>query len=282
VGYIYDCQHRHLPGYFSSEEIRNRDKTFSDILAFAPVTIVTSEDTKSDLHRYFGPFRSEVAALPFGSARAGPDPRWLGRVDDRVLRKYAVTHPFFLCSNQFWLHKNHKVVFEAIALAKQEGRPIDVVFTGAMEDYRDPAYITELLRYVDTSGVKANCRFLGLIPKLDQIQLMKAAVALVQPTLFEGSPGGGAFEEAVSLGRPTIVSDIPVNWEAAEYVTAFFAPGSAQSLLAALRRVEAEPPTPPSRDSLVAAGEARLRRSGSALLAAFTRAIEISRSRMAA
>jgi glycosyltransferase involved in cell wall biosynthesis len=251
------------------------------LLAFAPVTIVTSEDAKSDLHKYFGPFKSEVVSLPFGSARASPDPQWLGRIDDRVLRKYAVPYPFFLCSNQFWLHKNHKVVFEAIALGKKEGRPIDVVFTGAMEDYRDPAYITELLRYVDILEIRAHCRFLGLIRKLDQIQLMKAAIGVVQPTLFEGSPGGGAIEEAVSLGRPTIVSDIPVNREAAEHVTEFFAPGSARSLLAALRCVQANPPPPPSRDSLVAGGEARLRRCGRALLTAFLGAIEISKTRMA-
>ena len=52
--------------------------------------------------------------------------------------------------------------------------------------------------------------------------MMREAVAVVQPTSFEGGPGGGSVFDAVALGVPTIVSDIPVNREIEAYVRDFF------------------------------------------------------------
>ena len=56
-------------------------------------------------------------------------------------------------------------------------------------------------------------RFLDYIPKDDQLELMKASVAVIQPTLFEGGPGGGSIYDAISLGVRAIASDIPINYE---------------------------------------------------------------------
>ncbi len=55
--------------------------------------------------------------------------------------------------------------------------------------------------------------FLGHIPKADQIAIMKDSLAVIQPTLFEGGTGGGSVYDAISLGVPAILSDIPVNRE---------------------------------------------------------------------
>ena len=66
---------------------------------------------------------------------------------------------------------------------------------------------------LDTLGISERVHFLGHIPKFDQIGLLKGSIALVQPTLFEGGPGGGATYDAVSLGIPVLLSDIEVNQE---------------------------------------------------------------------
>ena len=65
----------------------------------------------------------------------------------------------------------------------------------------------------EKAGIKDRVQILGLIPKRDQIELLKHSCALIQPTLFEGGPGGGAVYEAFSLRVPAIVSDIPINRE---------------------------------------------------------------------
>ena len=51
---------------------------------------------------------------------------------------------------------------------------------------------------------------------------MKNSLAIIQPTLFEGSPGGGVLEDAISIGVPAIISDIKVNLEAKKEVNIFF------------------------------------------------------------
>jgi glycosyltransferase involved in cell wall biosynthesis len=274
VAYIPDCQHRRLPHFFPELEFQRRNEEFTAILSSPGVVIVNSKAAKADLIRFFGPVRSEIVSLPFAAA---PEPDWLDDHDHSVLDKYALRRPYFLCSNQFWLHKNHQVVFDAIKIAKTEGKEINFVFTGPMYESRDPDYVSGLLRYVREQGIEQHCRLLGLLPKMDQIRIMKLAEAVVQPTLFEGGPGGGAVYDAVALGCPTLVSDIAINREIEDEVTLFFDPHSPQDLLAAIRRLATMSVPRPTAAALRAAGEARRQRCGQVLLSAFARALEISR-----
>ena len=75
------------------------------------------------------------------------------------------------------------------------------------------------------------------MPKTEQIDLLKGAVAVIQPTLCEGGPGGGAVYDAVSLGIRAIVSDIPINRELSDETTvAFFSTGDPEALAEAMER----------------------------------------------
>lgn len=49
---------------------------------------------------------------------------------------------------------------------------------------------------------------LTLILKLEQIEIMKDALGIIQTSLFEGGPGGGCVLDAISLETPSIVSNI--------------------------------------------------------------------------
>ena len=80
----------------------------------------------------------------------------------------------------------------------------------------------------DYEGIfyKSSLFFLGLIPKIEQIEIMKGAIAVIQPTLFEGGPGGGSVWDAISLGIPSIVSDIKTNLEVKHKMLTFFKSGN--------------------------------------------------------
>jgi glycosyltransferase involved in cell wall biosynthesis len=273
VGYIPDCQHCRMPDFFSTEEILARDSLFAEMLRELPVIIVTSVDTRGDLLRYFPRINSEIAILPFAAC---PLSAWLG-VDGKVGReKYRIPQKYFLCSNQFWQHKNHGVVVEALALARAQGSPIFMVFTGEMNDYRAPGYATHLMSQVQRLGVADDCLFLGLVPKLDQIAIMKSAIAVVQPTLFEGNPGGGAVCDAIGVGCPVIVSDIPVNREIEKYVDTFFSPTDPASLLQSMRRIENASDRKKPATVLLAEGRKRRRHCGRVIRSAFALAIKRS------
>jgi hypothetical protein len=123
------------------------------------------------------------------------------------------------------------------------------------------------------TGVAHDFKVLGLIPKLDQISLMRAARSVVQPSLFEGNPGGLSSHDAISVGQRLIVSDIPINREIETYVDHYFNPTDARALLDGMRKV-GEPSMKTSPDELIRLGIERRRECGRVLRAAFSRAIE--------
>jgi glycosyltransferase involved in cell wall biosynthesis len=279
VGYIPDCQHRRLPHNFSAEERARRDRRFSDLLQIAPVVIVNSGDVKRDVINCYGPVSAEIVALPFAAA---PWPDWFDIDVPRVLRKYDLPPNYFMCSNQFWIHKNHVVIIEALALAKAAGMSHRVVFTGDTTDHRDPGHFQRLVQRAEELGVEQNCHFLGLLPKLDQIGLMRAATAVIQSTLFEGGPGGGAVHDAVALGKRIMLSDIPINREIEQYVDEYFAPTDSRALHLAMCRVEQRAKLERPINLLLQEGQERRVKCGSILRSAFSLAVERTKLRTTA
>ena len=84
--------------------------------------------------------------------------------------------------------------------------------------------------------------FFGLVPKEHQIEIMKRAIAVIQPSRFEGGPGGGSVYDATSLGVRSIVSDIPVNLELpidGKFISKFKV-GDPVGLLSQMRRIQNE------------------------------------------
>src|SRR5262249_8695290 len=137
---------------------------------------------------------------------------------------------YFICSNQFWAHKNHGIIIDALKIAREQGRPHFVVFTGITHDFRDPGYFPKLMERAARLGVDCDFKTLGLIPKEHQIALIRQAKAVIQPTLFEGAPGGGAVYDAIAVGQRIILSDIPINREISDYVDDYFDPMDARQL----------------------------------------------------
>lgn len=106
---------------------------------------------------------------------------------------------------------------------------------------------------------------MGYVPKIDQISLMKNALAVVQPTLFEGGPGGGASYDAISLGVPVIASDIPVNKEMNHGDVTYFSVGNLDELENILLERGIAPYKRKSNEILIADGLKRKKIAGDAL-----------------
>ncbi|MBN2576663.1 MAG: glycosyltransferase [Deltaproteobacteria bacterium] len=264
LGYLYDFQHRHLPHLFRAEERAGRDAHFAAMARQARYVLVNSRAVADDCRRFLGPGGATFVPLPFGAA---PKPDWFADEPGR-LAKYGLPERYFLVSNQFWTHKNHRVVFEALRLLGPTAG-VAVVCTGSTLDARDRGYFPSLRRFLDESGISSRVRILDCIPKRDQIEIMKRAIAVVQPTLSEGGPGGGAVYDAVSLGVPALVSDIPVNreLEGQGLEIQFFEPSRADAL-AALMLDHARNPRRQRKDAatLLAEGRQRRRAVGAVLL----------------
>jgi glycosyltransferase involved in cell wall biosynthesis len=103
------------------------------------------------------------------------------------------------------------LVFQAIWELKKRRKDFQVVFTGKMNDYRNPNYINKLKKYINQFQLLDEALFLGVINREEQLALMKGAKAVIQPSKFEG--WSTVNEDAKSLGKYVLASSIPVNIE---------------------------------------------------------------------
>ena len=231
VGYLYDFQHKHLPELFSENEITIRNQCFSKMLNTATHIIVNSESVSKDAEIFFGKTKAAIHSLPFSPC---PQKSWLSSELD-VRYKYNINKSFFMVCNQFWKHKDHSTAFRAFAYFLNGNNDAELICTGQTCDDRFPSYFISLKQLLFDLNISSRVRILGHIPKAEQISLLKNSLGLIQPTLFEGGPGGGASYDAISLGIPVIASDIVVNREMNCGDITYFRAGDADSLADAFR-----------------------------------------------
>jgi glycosyltransferase involved in cell wall biosynthesis len=108
-----------------------------------------------------------------------------------------------------------------------------------------------LKAWIAAHGLERHIRILGLLPAGEQLQLVRRAAALVQPSLFEG--WSTVVEEARALGKTVFLSDLPVHREQNPPGARYFPPrdaGALADLIAA--EWEALPPGPQAQDEQAA------------------------------
>jgi glycosyltransferase involved in cell wall biosynthesis len=264
IGYIPDLQHKRLPHWFSERERRARDKVFSRILAEAPAVVVNSAAVVKDIEEFYPNRKGRIFALPF----CPPVNLWRhsNPSGSEVRATYHLPARYFMVSNQFWIHKSHETVFMALRHVRDAGHDVRLVCTGNTFDYRWPEHFKNLEGIIEANDLRDYIHILGVIPKSDQLAIMRESLAVVQPTLFEGGPGGGSVYDAVSINKPSIVSDIPVNREIDIGVVRFFAAGSAEDLAGEMVNMLVTPPEMPSSEENLARLTMRQQELGSLLL----------------
>jgi glycosyltransferase involved in cell wall biosynthesis len=252
LAYAYDFQHKYFPQYFSPDSCRSRDEHFADILTQAKAVIVNSKAAADDIAKFVPQATARVYSLPFSAA---PAPEWLEPAT--ISPQNQVDSHYFIISNQFWVHKDHGTAFKAFEKIAAEFPNVSLVCTGSTSGSSDANYYPALLQQIKTAGLDGRIKMLGLIPKREQIELLKNARAVVQPTLFEGGPGGGSVYEAVALGVPSIVSDIPVNQELQGLNVTLFKVGDADALATKMRETLRTTYSRPNAQALIDAGNKR-------------------------
>lgn len=266
IGYIGDIQHRHFPENFSARERVIRERRFKRLLSDAGAVIVNSRSVAQDINKFYPEARARLFPLPFCPLI---NQALFEELDPQELRQYSLPERYFLISNQFWVHKSHATAFNALRRLHDDGlRDIKILCTGNVHDYRFPGYVDKLKRDIARNGLDEHICFLGVIPKKHQLAIMRGAVALIQPTLFEGGPGGGALYDAISVGTPAILSDIDVNLEADCGVMEFFHAGSDEDIALKMKKFLESPPARLKFDQIAVSLQQRRERLGATLLEA--------------
>jgi glycosyltransferase involved in cell wall biosynthesis len=212
-----DFQELHYPNYFSKEEINYSSMLMKKVAANPDYTLVlSSQDSLNDYTKFYGPYSNKVNLLPFISVL--PD---LSRYNTAAtLKKYNIRKKYFLIANQFWPHKNHMLVLEALRETVKENNDFILVLTGKKNTYRDKKYFVNLEKFILDNNLKDHVKMTGFISREDQLVLMKNAIAVIQPSLFEG--WSTVIEDCKALGQFVIASDLDVNKEQLKTNCLFF------------------------------------------------------------
>jgi glycosyltransferase involved in cell wall biosynthesis len=210
VGWVPDLQHRHIPELFDRRTLLFREVRYRLLARFATELIVSSEFGRRDLVELAPRAAARVTVLPFVVEPVARD-----RQPDRVELEssYGFSGRYLYVPNQFWAHKNHRLVVEALELLAREGREPVVLATGVQHDRRRPRHFHELMERVGRAGLGEGFRALGVV---------------INPSLFEG--WSTTVEEAKSAGKRVLLSDIPVHREQDPPGGTFFDPHDPEQL----------------------------------------------------
>jgi glycosyltransferase involved in cell wall biosynthesis len=226
VGWIPDFQHLRLPEFFDPEEIRLREQGFLVIAQKSSVILMSSESARLDFEELFPDQAAKARVAHF------PSILWtFDRGDDSaIIRKYHLPRKFALVANQFWRHKNHRILPPALELLKHRRIEINLVVTGLPSDYRDldNKSLSQFFQESAMRDVAGSIHFLGQIPYSDLVAVMRTAALIIQPSFFEG--WSTSIEDSKALGRPLVCSDIPVHREQVPEALGFFDPKKPEML----------------------------------------------------
>jgi len=223
IAWVPDMQHRHLKHLFTFFSYWKRDIGFRFQLFGHRRIMLSSEDARADFERFYSNSKSQTYVVRFAV------PSGEIKLDIRqVVEQYGLPEKFFFLPNQFWKHKNHECVLQALKIAKNHGKEIVVVSSGKQNDSRDTAYFPRIEDLVKSLGLVNNFRMLGVIPYQHVLALMLASDALINPSTFEG--WSTTVEEAKSLGVKMVLSNLNVHKEQAGEHAVFFDPDLPEEL----------------------------------------------------
>jgi glycosyltransferase involved in cell wall biosynthesis len=233
VAWFPDLQHRSLPHLFSKAAWWRREIGFRAQLASGRSIILSSESALNDCKRYYARARNQMSVVKFASR---PTDDLLSANPGEIIRLYGLPEQYFYLPNQFWRHKNHQLVLDALTILAGQGiKPVVAVSGGPDEP---PAYFESIMQEVERRGLQENFRYLGMIPLAHVYALLRSCRALINPSRFEG--WSTTVEEAKSFEVPMIISNLDVHLEQTNSVESYFAVDDAGALAAHLAEAVAK------------------------------------------
>jgi hypothetical protein len=217
VAWLPDFQHRRLPQLFSPAARWRRELGFRAQMASGRSIMLSSESAMRDCRALYPDLANDVSVVRFATL---PSPDLLTANPADVLAQYGLPPGYCYLPNQFWRHKNHQVVVDALTILKRRGVDVVVAASGSPIDPREPDYFGDLMRQVEARGLGTNFRYLGMIPLDHVYALLRSSTALIHPSRFEG--WSTTVEEAKSFGVPMILSDLDVHREQTGGTARFF------------------------------------------------------------
>jgi glycosyltransferase involved in cell wall biosynthesis len=237
LNWIPDFQYIHYSGLWTPAQLKATEYLHANLIKKSDAIVLSSHAAFDDYKINHLDYQQKVSVLNFVS-QPDQEIEILLKKDgeEQIKESYNINRAFFYMPNQFWSHKNHKIVFEAVKILKEKGFNPLVLTSGLMSDYRNGSnHVENLQQFVTDNSLTENILFLGLIPYNHVIKLILMADCIINPSFFEG--WSSTVEEAKTVGKRILLSNIPVHIEQAPQFGVYFDPNNAVELAVEMEKI---------------------------------------------
>jgi glycosyltransferase involved in cell wall biosynthesis len=252
VTVLWDLQHRlqpFFPEVSSDGQWEARERNYSLLLRRCTVAIACNQQAKREIQTFYGVSDSRIRILPHPTPGFALKPP--AQDDKQVLSRFQLPEPFLFYPAQFWPHKNHIGLLQALHILNEKGgRSLSLALTGA--DQGNEAHVRQCVAKL---GLEESVFFLGFVSREELTALYRKSRALVFPSFF--GPENLPPLEAFALGCPVIAARVPGSEEQLADAALLVDPTSETEIADAIHRVDNDQQL---RDSLIAKGRIRATR----------------------
>lgn len=246
---VWDLCHRDHPEFpevSDNGEFVRRENLYRHAINRSFLTLTDSDELNSKVARCYGTDSSRLLAMPFQPAAFADDQ---DSIDvESLSSRMGLPENYLFYPAQFWPHKNHIRIVQALALLKAQGKRYFAVFCGGEQSNKK--YVQAMAGKL---GVADQILFTGFVDEKDMRGLYALSKALIMPTYF--GPTNLPPLEAWGAGKPVIYSTFLREQVAGGALC--INPDSAAELAVAIDRIYSDTDL---QNTLVAGGYAQLKK----------------------
>lgn len=206
-----------------SESFQSREVYYNSVLNRALYILTETETGKKELVNYANISADRIGVVPMfpGAIIRENVPLQL---QEELLTKFKLTKDqFFIYPAQFWPHKNHILLIEAMEKVAQIHPKIKLILTGSNKG--NLSYITSC---INERKLNDSIQIMGFVSNEELFTFYKNAIALVMPTYL--GPSNMPPLEAANLGCPVLLSDLEGHREMMGDYATYFDPTNVEDL----------------------------------------------------
>ena len=202
---IPDMMHKYFPKFpeYPLLERIKRDMSYKNAAKNSVITIVDSKQGEDDLNNFYKIPREKIRKISYIPPGYIYKYRKMNLEEAReILKKYNLPEKFIFYPAQFWYHKNHTRLIEALKLIADKYQiKIPLVLVGSpKESYKN------IVKHIKNADLGKQITNLGYVADNEIVALYKKSIALVFPDLL--GPTNIPPLEAIVLGTPVICSNV--------------------------------------------------------------------------
>jgi len=196
LAFIHDLQHMHHPTFFSDAENVARLREYGYVFDRADLLLANSDFERGNFETFYDVDAVRAVHLSgFMAEDSGQTREYL----ETARANNPIARPYLIYPAVPWVHKNHEILLQAIALLRRRGVDVPIMLTnvgGKKDRVERLTAVAAELEIADLVQIES------FLPESTLLHYFVYSVGLVFPSLYEGF--GIPLVDAMKLGVPVL------------------------------------------------------------------------------